>query len=773
MPARSRPRGEWSHMRSRSLSTVALTARVWPDLLSDLVVSGEVHYFRLDPTQWEDRLDKAAAMGVTAIATYIPWLVHELPDGSFDFGERHAHLDVARFIDLAAARGLAVIARPGPFVMAELKNEGLGHSVLREHPEIRVPGWDGVIRPETMVDYLHPEYLSACRRWYSAVIPILAERRSACGGNVVGIQLDNEIGMLQWVTNSPDLSDASVADLVTRLVAEEGSAAVRERYGIDLDDASAWVDAFRSPREDIVLSLHRDLGRQTRRRYARYVKTLAAWCRELGATDVPFLVNVHGCWAGRATMFPLGVSQLYETWADDVAMIPGTDYYIGDLTLDKLPGFWISNAFVAATTIEGQPTASLEFEVGSADYAESLAVSSGPEAAPLKLQMCLAQGNSLVNYYMLAGGRNPMLFEPVGDGNDRIASTGERHGFAAPIDPEGHRFPGYDLQTKVTLAVRDQSELLRSARAEIPPVAIGFVPDHYMTEYRYPASAREQAFVSELERFRGSGPGEVMARALVTGGFAPDAVNIQDSAIVLDRVLALAPTPYLDNDIQAKLVEWVRAGGKLLLHGPLPQWDMLGRPATTLIDALGIVVGQSTESSLRDVGYAATPQYTPFVKAATDSEGRLVWDIAEVAVSFAQPLDVGSDAEVLARLARTDEPCAVDVPLGKGRVVVLAADLPCLPTIWVDVFARLGASPAVTVDSSVPGVVVVPAVTPDGVRVTHVMNVSPWDAEVSLSRDGRALLPEPLPLPGRLGAWLVQRPEDPYARLAFTSAGSV
>ena len=51
----------------------------------------------------------------------------------------------------------------------------------------------------------------------------------------------------------------------------------------------------------------------------------------------------------------------------------------------------------------------------------------------------MAQGNRLINYYLFAGGHNPPLDEPVGDGNDRIAFTGERHGFAAPIDPEGRR----------------------------------------------------------------------------------------------------------------------------------------------------------------------------------------------------------------------------------------------------------------------------------------------------------------------------------------------
>jgi beta-galactosidase len=740
------------------LTSARSQARGAVDLRRGPVVSGEVHYFRLDPGEWEDRLDKAVATGVTAVATYIPWLVHELPDGTFDFGERHPHLDLARFLDLCATRGLAVVARPGPFVMAELKNEGIGYSVLRGHPEIRVPGWDGVVRRETLVDYLHPGYLAAARRWYEAVLPILAPRLSTRGGPVIAVQLDNEVGMLPWLANSPDLSDATVADLLASLVHAEGARTVAARYGLDPADRDAWGPALRSPSEAVVLALHRDLGRHTRTRYARYVRTLAGWCRELGIVGVPFVVNVHGCWEGRATAFPLGISQLYETWADDPDILPGTDYYLGDLTLDKLPGLWASNAFVAATA-PGRAVGSMEFEVGTGDYGQDLSVSAGPEAAPLKLQLCLAQGNAYVNYYLLTGGRNPMLFEPVGDGNERISFTGERHAPWAPIDPEGRLTPGHAALARITTAVRDQAGLLSAARPETPPVALAFVPDHYMTEYHYPPSARDAAFVADLERFRGSGPREVMTRALVTGGYAPDAVNVQDGPLALDRVLALAPTPYLDGELQDKLVAWVRAGGRLLLHGPLPWQDMLGRPATALADALGIGVGATA--------YVATPDTTPFVAPVTGSDGRQVWDVAEMSVGYAQPLTVGPGANVLARLARAGEPCAVEVPLGAGRVVVLAADLPCLPAIWDDALARLGARPLVTVHSTVPGVVVVPAATVDGTRVVHVLNVSPWPARVHLARDGRDLLTEPLELPGRTGAWLVQRPDERHAAVAF------
>ncbi|MFI8633100.1 beta-galactosidase [Microbacterium sp. NPDC077663] len=748
------------------------------DLRRDLVVSGEVHYFRLAPSEWADRLDAAVRTGVTAIATYVPWLVHELPDRSFDFGERHPHLDLERFLDLCAERGLAVIARPGPFVMAELKNEGLGYSVLRRHPEIRAIGWDGRTRPETIVDYLHPAFLEAADSWFDAVIPILAAQTIDRGGPIVGIQLDNEIGMLPWVTNSPDLSDRTVAELVQSLAAESSPEAVQERYGVgatsfDVTDPATWGPALRSPVEEQVLALHRDLGRFTRDRYARYVQHLRDGVRARGVgEDVPLLVNVHGCWGERATMFPLGISQLFHTWSDGVTL-PGTDIYIGDLDLDTLPGLWASTAFLGATCRDDQPYGVLEFEVGSGDYGEALDVTCGPEAAGLKLQLAIAQGSSFVNYYLLAGGRNPELFEPVGDGNDRIAFTGERHGFAAPIPPEGGVAPWFGETAHVTAAMTDAADLLRAARPERPPVTIGFVVDHYMTEYRYPGSTREAEFVAELERFRGSGAREIMTRALVVGGYAPDATVIDGPGAFADlpthRVLALAATPFLDDDVQAALADWVSRGGRLLLSGPVPQHDMEGLPATALTDALGLEVGVRDESGLHTMTYAATPGRTPFVAPSVTADGP-AWRGAEVAVGFAQPLtprQADADVTPLAHLARSGEPCVVEVPLGAGRVVVAAADLPCLPEIWDALLARLGAAPAIRVASDNRGVVVVPCRTPDGVEVVHVVNVSPWDTAVALERDGRPLTDEPFALARRSGTWLVRRPGELRARVAY------
>ena len=38
-----------------------------------LIMCGEIHYYRLDREDWQDRLDKLKLSGCNAVATYVPW----------------------------------------------------------------------------------------------------------------------------------------------------------------------------------------------------------------------------------------------------------------------------------------------------------------------------------------------------------------------------------------------------------------------------------------------------------------------------------------------------------------------------------------------------------------------------------------------------------------------------------------------------------------------------------------------------------------------------
>ncbi|MFC7546700.1 beta-galactosidase [Plantactinospora sp. GCM10030261] len=706
-----------------------------------LLLAGEVHYFRLARADWADRLDRLAECGCDTVATYVPWLWHELPDRTVDLtGRTHEQRDLAGFLDLAHRRGLRVVVRPGPFIMAEVKNEGIPYRVYDDHPHLLPTTWDGAPIPTRTIDYLAPEFLAAADHWYAEVMPAIAERLAPRGGPVVAVQLDNEIGMLSWVTNSPDLTDGLCADLARWAVDRYGKDEAAGRAGADPADAAAWAGALRTPAEDHTLAVHDDLGRYMRDRYRRYVAALRASAERHGITGVPFLVNVHGTEGGRGRTFPIGISQLAESYRGQPQLTSGSDYYLGDLTVANVADLYVSNAFLAATHGADQPLTCLEFEAGNGDYGEDLSTLYPPEAIDLKTRLCVAQGNRLLNLYLFAGGHNPPLAEPVGDGNDRIAFTGERHGFAAPVGPEGQLNPTYAAATRALHAVRGVADLLADGDEEHDGFALGFVPDHYLTEYHHPASTARAAQIAELERFRGMGSRDVLARALLLAGCSFPAVDLHTSGPSgWPETLVLASAPTLGRDAQGRLVEHLRGGGRLLLHGPLPVREHDGTPCTLLADALG----------LRPDGWLeGGPHYFPSVVGRDWAAGP-----AEVRVGYAQ-LFAGSGDRLLTEVG-SGRVCGAEVSVGAGRAVVIAADYPCHLDFWRAALDRLGIRPRLRHDADHPGLVLTSTVDRSGQRLLHLVNVAPSPVEFTLRhRDEPVLAGRRLRVGARTGLML-------------------
>ncbi len=85
--------------------------------------SGEFHYFRL-PSQdlWRDIFQKMKAAYFNSTSLYFDWGYHSPKPGVYDFtGVR----DVDKLLDMAQEVGLYVIARPAPYINAEVDSGGL------------------------------------------------------------------------------------------------------------------------------------------------------------------------------------------------------------------------------------------------------------------------------------------------------------------------------------------------------------------------------------------------------------------------------------------------------------------------------------------------------------------------------------------------------------------------------------------------------------------------------------------------------------------------
>ncbi|MGL4373960.1 MAG: beta-galactosidase, partial [Turicibacter sp.] len=367
----------------------------------EFIMSGEIHYYRLNRGDWEDRIIKLKNSGCNTVATYIPWICHNPIEGEMDLdGSTRPELDLGAFVDLCAKHELMCFLRPGPFIMAEMKNEGIPSWIYTKHKEVVPVGWDGGQPTTPTLDYLSPNFLMEVKKWYEAVIPLISSRLCTKGGNVIALQLDNEIGMLSWVSNVPDLTDHLLESFKNWLASKYSQEELTARYPISFKDFDVYSQAIRTPDERYTLQLFKDLGYYMRHRFAIYIKTLREYAEENGIADIPFVVNIHGTGGGRGFTYPIGISQLYESYTQDEGYLYGSDIYFGNLTMDNFQDLYICNAFMAAVGREEQPLTSVEFECGDGNYGSTFGARYDVSAVDLKTRMCIAQGNRLLNYYL-------------------------------------------------------------------------------------------------------------------------------------------------------------------------------------------------------------------------------------------------------------------------------------------------------------------------------------------------------------------------------------
>ena len=141
------------------------------------ILSGAVHYFRIVPEYWEDRLMKLKSCGLNTVETYIPWNLHEPKEGQFTFD---GIADLERFVQIAGDLGLHVILRPSPYICAEWEFGGLP-SWLLQYPDIHLRCMDSL-------------YLEKVDHYYDELIPRLVSLLTSNGGPVIAMQIENEYG---------------------------------------------------------------------------------------------------------------------------------------------------------------------------------------------------------------------------------------------------------------------------------------------------------------------------------------------------------------------------------------------------------------------------------------------------------------------------------------------------------------------------------------------------------------------------------------------------
>jgi hypothetical protein len=140
-----------------------------------LPVMGEMQFSRVRADQWEDCILKMKACGINIISTYLFWNQHEEIEGEFNWaGEK----DLRAFIKLCQKHDMYVIVRMGPWSHGEARNGGTPDWILKKK-----------FIKDRSNDIVYQNYVE---RYFTEVASQLYGLNYKDGGNIIGIQLENE-----------------------------------------------------------------------------------------------------------------------------------------------------------------------------------------------------------------------------------------------------------------------------------------------------------------------------------------------------------------------------------------------------------------------------------------------------------------------------------------------------------------------------------------------------------------------------------------------------
>lgn len=602
----------------------------WIDDQPQLIQAGEFHYYRTPKDQWAHRLGLLQQAGFNTLATYIPWLWHQLEEGVSDVdGHSHPMRDIAGFLDLAAEMGFWIIARPGPYIMAETINEGIPPWVFTNYPQVAFISQDEKV--QNIVSYLHPDFLACVKGWYQAIFAVLTPRQITHSGRIIMIQLDNEMGMPHWVRNIFDINPDTITRFALYLQTTYGSQ-LANRYPIAHLPEFLRDGIMRpaAPHAAPIADDYRHFYREYLREYTTFLWDEA----KVNGITVPPIVNIHGFMNGGKT-FPIGLSQLIKVMAMD-GMISATDVYpitIGEGNYHQL---LFVNETTKALQNKEQALFSAEFQAGgNPDFGSGQA-----SFFDLHTRLCISSGMRAINHYLFCDGENDPVLSPV-----------KRHDWGHPVRKDGTVRKHYHRYGKLSAVLNSYGRDLVVARPQ-PTTTIGFFLNHFMTEVNNPFTQPATNLITHQR--------EVILCDFIARGLA--LTHRPFDMIELTRTdLDAAATPLLwvmlekqcPASVQQKLVDYVNQGGKLILVGRLCEEDAYGAPCTILKDALGI---QTIHSD------------APFTPTTIH-----IFNYEVVPVSFVESY-IGQFDEVLAHRV-TGETVGFSQTVGKGRVILLAAAL--------------------------------------------------------------------------------------------------
>ncbi|KAL0415095.1 UNVERIFIED_CONTAM: Beta-galactosidase 17 [Sesamum latifolium] len=188
----------------------------WKDGEPFRIIGGDLHYFRVHPEYWEDRLLRAKALGLNAIQTYVPWNLHEPRQGHLVF---EGIADIISFLKLCKKLDLLVMLRAGPYIcgvfdgikvdstskfldMSGYWNQNAFRLTITFSPFLMIvewdlggfPAWLLAEEPAIRLRSSDPAFLDLVEKWWGILLPKIYPLLYSNGGPIIMVQIENEFG---------------------------------------------------------------------------------------------------------------------------------------------------------------------------------------------------------------------------------------------------------------------------------------------------------------------------------------------------------------------------------------------------------------------------------------------------------------------------------------------------------------------------------------------------------------------------------------------------
>ena len=608
------------------------------------LISGEIHYFRLDPRLWEKHLKLLKQSGANTTSTYIPWDWHEYEENKFDFtGETLPARNLIRYIQLCSKVGLDLIVKPGPYILAEYENQGLPGWLIKQCSKnaFALDENGNIISPDLM-SYMSEEYLNYTFLWYHKIMPIVAEYQESNGGPITMMQVCNEVGVFQWLSGKIDYNP-SVINLCTKFLKDKYKSieTLNSLYGTNypsFQKVNAPVGKIEN-RQDYCAYF--DFHLFYRHYYALYIDLLINKIRSFHI-DLQLAHNIPGWIYGNAAELPMLISTYTEIFRTRKDIVFGLDHIPEFVSFRNAHSDLACNKILDAMQLHG-PVWAAEFQAGTREHH----IKCDEKDMETFYNASLAHGLTGFNYYMFSQGINP----------NGKGYYGKTFYYQTPLDAKAAKSSLYDVIKRVDDFINQEKEelLLSEVKSDI---CVGFYKPYFYTELTTSQLLTEERldvgrlgllydprFVCEEILFNG------LLRGLQTLNFNYDISDLENTSpenLFKYKQLWVVTTEFMDDDTQKLLAIYVKKGGHLILYPAIPTLDLYLNPCSTLKDELKIQFKKS------------------FSPNKVDAFG--IEDIFGVFQD--KQIFVADDAEIVSK-TKTGDVCGIRKKVGNGIATIL------------------------------------------------------------------------------------------------------